>query len=159
MNRRKAPGRDIEYSKLSPDPKERHEAFVDVFGQVIFWLRNWSITASQKLVESESSREELGTIRREYYEGVANMAPEHREAALLLAQDNLDGFIERLIWILGDEGIDCRIGDRHAYRFRIEMEIVDVESEDIVEEETINRGGKFFGKYWGHWLNRYGIKL
>jgi hypothetical protein len=44
---------------------------------------------------------------------------------------------------------------QHAFRFRVEMEIVDVQTGEIVETETINRGEKFFGKYWGRWLNRY----
>jgi len=74
---------------------------------------------------------------------------------MLLVEETLNGFAERLVWDLGDEGTDARMGSRHAYRFRVEMEIVDVETGELVEEETINRGGKFFGSYWGRWLNRY----
>ena len=74
---------------------------------------------------------------------------------MLLAEETVNGFLERLLWSLGDEGIDSRIGQSHAYRFRIEMEIVDLESEEVVQSETINRGGKFFGSYWGKWLDRH----
>lgn len=146
---------DQEPSELSSDPKERHEQLVDLFGQFIFWLRNWSLRASRQLVESEQSREELGTIRRKYYDGVAKMLPEDREAAVLFAEATLNGFLERFLWYLGDEGTDARLGHSHAYRFRIEMEIVDVESGELVHTETINRSGRFFGSYWGRWLNRH----
>jgi hypothetical protein len=143
-------------TRLPLDQREKHETLVDLFGQFLFWLRNGSLSASREFVMSEEIREKLGTIRRAYYDGVAQMPPEKREAALLLAQETLDGFIERLLWAMGDEGTDARFGTHHAYRFRIEMEIVDVESGRVVEEETINRGGKFFGNYWGRWLNRFG---
>jgi len=48
------------------------------------------------------------------------------------------------------------MGDRHAVRFQLDMEIFDVESLEVVDRETINRGGKrFFADYWGRWLNRF----
>lgn len=141
--------------ELPADAKERHEAFVDLFGQFIFWLRNWSLEASRRLVHSEDARERIGNIRRRYYEGVAQMADEQREAALLLAEETLNGFLERLTWVLGDEGVDTKLGDRHAYRFRVEIEIVDADSAAVIETDSINRGGRFFGKYWGRWLNRH----
>lgn len=148
---------DKELSDLPSQPRERHEALVDFFGQFLFWLRNWTLTSSRNLIESEEAREKLGAIRRKYYEGVAHLAPEQREAAMLLAEETLNGFAERLTWFLGDEGTDSRFGTRHAYRFRVEMEIVDIETGEIVQQEAINRGGRFFGSYWGKWLNRYSI--
>jgi hypothetical protein len=146
---------DKDLSQLPSDEKERHEAFVDFFGQFLFWLRNSSLQASRNFIESKEWRDKLGTIRRRYYEGVAQLPSEQREAAILLVEETLNGFIERLTWLLGDEGTDAKIGRRHAYRFRVEMEIVDAKTGEIVEVETINRGGRFFGSYWGRWLNRY----
>jgi hypothetical protein len=146
---------DKDISQLPSDGKQRHEALVDLFGQFLFWLRNSSLRASRTFIESAEAREKLGTIRSRYYEGVAQLPPEQREAAMLLVEETLNGFAERLVYILGDEGTDARIGSRHAYRFRVEMEIVDIETGDVVEEETINRGGKFFGSYWGRWLNHF----
>ena len=149
---------DITPSDLPSDPKERHQKYVDAFGEFIFWLRNWSLDASRHLIESSEAREALGTVRRRYYDGVAQLTPEQREAALLIAQETLDGLLQRLTWALGDEGTDARLGQGHAYRFRVEMEIVDVATGEVVEVETINRGGKFFGSYWGRWLNRFASK-
>lgn len=147
---------DQEPSALPCEPKERHEAFVDLFGQFLLWLRNWAIDASRKFVVSEEARETLGAIRRKPFDGVAALPPEQREAAMLLVEEAVNGFAERLVWFFGDEGTDLRFGSGHAYRFRIEMEIVDIETGEIVDKETINRGGKFFGSYWGRWLNRFG---
>ncbi len=121
-----------EPSALPSDAKERHEALVELFGQFLFWLRNWAIDASRNLVESEDARGKLGAIRRKYYEGVAQMPQQQREAAMLLAEETVDGFAERLVWFLGDEGTDSKFGARHAYRFRVEMEIVDIETGRIV---------------------------
>lgn len=146
---------DYRPSELPADPKSRHEVLVDCFGQFLFWLRNWSTSASRGLVESADARERLGTIRRTPYEGVAAMTKENRDAALLFAQETLDGFLERFLWSLGDEGTDARFGPNLAYRFRVEMEIVNVDTGDICDEEPINRGGRFMGSNWGRWLNRY----
>jgi hypothetical protein len=141
---------------IPTDSKERHQEIVDCFGRFLFWLRNWSLDASRQFVDSEESRNALATIRRRPYEGVAAMTPEQRDAALLLAKESLDGFLERFLWFMGDEGTDAKFGRNLAYRFRIEMELVDVETGEIRDQETINRGGDFFGSYWGRWLNRYG---
>lgn len=148
---------ESDLSQLPSEKRARHEAFVDLFGQFLFWLRNSSLRASRKLLESSELREKLGAIRREPYEAVAQMASDQREASMLLVEESLNGFAERLAWYLGDEGTDARLGSHHSYRFRIEMEVVDVESGEVVEVETINRGGKFFGSYWGRWLNRYSL--
>jgi hypothetical protein len=156
MSGTERPGGDFNYNMCAHEPSTRHEELVDFFGQYLFWIRNSSLKGSQHFVESLEAREKIGRIRASYFEGVAVMPKEEREAALLLAQETVDGFIERLLWCLGDEGIDSRIGKQHAYRYRIVMEIVDVESGEVVEEEVINRGGQFFGKYWGRWLNRFG---
>ncbi len=117
---------------------------VGFFGHFLFWLRNRAIDASRTLIESEEARGKLGTIRRKHYDGVAQMPPDQREEAMRLVEETLNGFAERLVWSLGDEGTDSRFGSRHAYRFRVEMEIVDADTGEVVYEETLNRGGKFY---------------
>ena len=84
------------------------------------------------------------------------MQREQREAVMLLVEETLNGFGERLVWFLGGRGTDLPFGSTHAYRFQVFMEIVDAATKEIVETETISVGGKkFFGDYWGRWLNRY----
>jgi hypothetical protein len=114
------------------------------------------LDSTKKFVESEQARAGVGTIRRKPFDNVATMPAELRSAAMAYAQRTLDTFIEEVVWSLGDEGRDCRFDDRHSYRFRIELGIVDSSSNEVVEEVAINRNGPFFGKNWGHWLNRYG---
>ena len=129
---------------------------MDLFGQFVFWLRNWSLDASKKLIESEESRTTVGTIRRKYYDGVAAMSLEQRQAAMLFVEGTLNCFCERLTWFLGGRSNDLRLGRTHAVRFQVQVEIVDIESDEIVETETVSIvGKKFFGSYWGRWLNRY----
>lgn len=147
---------DIPYDQLPTDPRERHEVFVDCFGRFLFWLRNWSLAATRRLLDSEDARQKLGTIRRSYYDGVAGMTSQQKMAAMRLVEEALNGFGERLTWFLGGRGTDLRFGRRHAYRFQVQIEIVDVECNEVVEIETVSIDGeKFFGSYWGRWLNRY----
>lgn len=150
---------DYDLSQLPKDRKLRHDIFVDFFGQFLFWLRNCCLKTSRSFVESAEAREKLGTVRRHYYDDVAQLPVEHREAAMRLVEETLNSFAERMVHLLGDEGTDARIGSDHAYRFRLEMEIVDLKTGTVVEQETINRGGSYFGRYWGRWLNRYSAQM
>jgi hypothetical protein len=153
MSEKTPPPSQLSYTDLPKNAEERHAAFVDLFGQWLFWHRNRSLGAAKLLVESEEARAKLGTIRRKSYDRVATMTSDQQDAAISFAKEIVDNFLERLTWSLGDEGVDCRFDDRHAYRFRIDAEIVDVESREIIEEEPVNRKGRFFGKNWGRWLN------
>lgn len=147
---------DQEYDDLPDDKQERHEYFVDFFGQFLFWLRNWSLDASRTLVDSEQARQELGSIRRRYYDGVGEMGPQQKAAAMRLVEESLNGFGERLTWFLGGRSQDLRLGSRHAIRFQVQIEVVDLESDSVIETVTVTVGGRrFFGKYWGRWLNRH----
>ena len=82
------------YCKPPKKPLERHETLVDMFGRVIFALRNGSINSARLFVGSAEAREKIGALRAESYERVAAIPEEHREAALVLAQETMDGFIE-----------------------------------------------------------------
>lgn len=55
---------------------------------------------------------------------------------MLLAEETVNGFAERLIRLLGNEGTDSRFGARHAYRFKFTLEIVEVETGEVVEERS-----------------------
>jgi hypothetical protein len=154
---KRPPKIDLKFSDLPADPKQRHEVLVDVFGQYIYWLRNWAIQEVCEVIESEEAREKLGTIRRRKYDTVAALNPEERFAACKFAEAATDRFIQLLLTMLSGTGEDQRLGDDHAIRFKLLMEILEVETAEVVLEETINRGGeKFFADYWGRWLNRFG---
>lgn len=149
------PSVDRNPSDLPADENRRHDELVDVFGQFVFWIRNWTLRASRGRLDSEEAREKMGTIRRKPYDSVANMSKEDKEITLLYTETVINEFIEKLIWSLGNGGIDARFGVDHAYRFEIILEILNIRSGDVIHKESINRGGKFLGSYWGRWLNRY----
>jgi hypothetical protein len=156
MSQNQPPQIAVEYDQLPQDAKARHEMLVDVLGQYVLWLRNWSIDSSRKVIATADANERLGTVRWKRYEGVAAMPPEQQQAALQLAEATVDRFVQLFLTLLSGTGVDQRIGNDHAVRFKLDLEIVDVETENIVETATVNRGGqKFFADYWGRWLNRF----
>jgi hypothetical protein len=157
MDRERPPQIDSKFADLPTDPKERHEILVDLFGHYVLWLRNRSLRTTRQLAESEEMRAGLGTIRSARYDELAAMPPEQREAAYKAAEATVDRFIESFLTLLSGTGADERLGEGHAVRFRLDLEICEVESMEVVGQETLNRGGeKFFAGYWGRWLNRFG---
>jgi hypothetical protein len=156
MSPQRPPIIDLNIADLSADAKKSHELLVTIFGQYVFWLRNWAIDASRELVESEEARQKLGTLRRGKYEEIASFSPKQREAACNLAQATVDRFIQLFLTMLSGTGVDQRVGKSHAVRFKLDMEILEVETEEVVVQETINRAGeKFFADYWSRWLNQF----
>ncbi len=156
LSRRLPPGTNTSFETFSGEPRQRHEELVDLFGQYLFWIRNWTKETGRRLVESFDDRQQLCTILRQPYDEAAQLSPEDRERALQLAESYVDAFIELLLRLFAHRGVDFPLGSAHAVRFRVEMEIVDQETGAIVHEEIVNRGGKkHFADYWGRWLNRH----
>ncbi|EAQ78294.1 hypothetical protein [Blastopirellula marina] len=150
MSDPKPPKIEFDFDSLPVDPRDRHEALVDLFGQHVTWLRNWSVTATAQLVESEESRKNLGTIRREKYDTLASLTPEQKAAAREATAATVDRFIQLFLTMASGTGIDQRIDDPHAIRFKIDLEVCEIHNSEVVEQETINRRGKkFFADYWG----------
>jgi hypothetical protein len=129
---------------------------VDLFGQFIFWMRNWTNDSTQRFVESAAAREQLSTILRGPYDEAAALSPDDRQRALRLAESSVDAFIILFLRLFAHRGLDFPLGYRHAIRYRLVMEIVDRETDETVHEEVLNRDGKkHFADYWGRWLNRH----
>lgn len=142
---------------LSQDERVRHEGIVDLFGRFLMWHRNQALRLIRRRIEDEDARSQLAATRRGPYEGVAHLDTTEKNAVCELSEEALNCFIERFVWALGDEGVDASFGPKHAFRVRLQFEVVDVQSGEVVEDHSLNRGGKrFFGSYWGRWLNRYG---
>lgn len=154
MNRR-PPEIESAWSDLPSDPAERHEALVDIFGRYMMWMRDWSVDTTRDLGESEDSREKIRAMSRDKWEKLSQLSPEERAVAYEVAQATTDRFVQMLLVMLGNQGVDQRLGNDHGVRFKLDLEICDADTVEVVESETINRGGKkFFGDYWGRWLNR-----
>jgi hypothetical protein len=57
--------------------------------------------------------------------------------------------------VLTAQGISHPLGEQHAIRFRLVLEICEKFEMKVVAEEMINRNGeKSFSDYWGRWLNQ-----
>ncbi len=159
MSKHRPPTIEINFAELPNDPKQRHEMLVDVFGHNLLWLRNWSVDATRQLGESEEARETLGTIKRKKYDELSALPLEQRETVCEISEATVDRFIQLFLTMLAGTGVDQRMGSDHAIRFKLDMEICDVENVNVVEQKTINRGGKkYFADYWGGWLNRFASK-
>jgi hypothetical protein len=144
---------------LSTDPKARHEELVDIFARYILWARELVIRSSTRLAESAEERERLGRLFRAPFERMGDLDTNQRIAAYEFMKACLDSFAREVLGIIGNEGLDLGLGIKHAVRFRLDIEICDVETGQVVETETISRGGeKFLPDYWGRWLNQFGAR-
>jgi hypothetical protein len=142
---------------FTADPRARHEAFVDAFGQYLFWIRAEAMNRARQFVESPDSRNELGAMKRELYERAATLSPSDQETAFQLAQATVDRFARLFLTMISGRGFEDRIGPDHVLRFRLVMEVCDATDGDVELEVDVNRDGeKFFPDYWGRWLNRFG---
>lgn len=138
----KSPLFDISFEKLPTDPGERHEVLVDLFGQYLFWVHGQTISRTRRLVESEQERSELGNLYRSVFDEIANLSEKERDAAVRLAEAAIGSFAGSLLTMISGQGFEDSIGSNHVFRYRLDMEVCDAESGEVVFEETINRGGK-----------------
>ncbi|HVC97214.1 MAG TPA: hypothetical protein VND64_26275 [Pirellulales bacterium] len=153
------PKLSISYDTLPSNPKERHEVLVDAFGEYLFWVRRQTLSRIRALSESAEAREELGRLFRPVYEEASRLGAEDREKAYQLADAAVGFFARLLLTMISGNGFDDAIGSHHVFRFRLDMEICDAETGEVVSSETINRHGeRFFAEYWGRWLNRFGTE-
>jgi hypothetical protein len=150
------PSTDVSFNDLPADPQQRHEALVSLFGQYLFWARNYSLERARQLAEAAEIRAQLGKIFRRPYEQLGGLQEGERIAAYEFARACTDAFAKQLLALFGNEGFDLKMGEQHAIRIRLELEICDASTGEVIAEEVLNRGGKFFPDYWGQWLNQYG---
>lgn len=158
--RNRPPVIQLRVSDLPKNPTARREALADIFGQYLFWARHAVLSRTKSLVTNPEARRTIaGKIFREPYDRAATLPSEQREIAFELVTEGIDCFANELLGLLSNEGVDLRLGEDHAIRFRLVIEICEANTEDeaVILEEPINRGGKrYFAGNWGRWLNRFG---
>lgn len=144
-------------AELPEDPQKRHEFLVDVFGRYVFWAIDKALERSAALVDSPELRAKVGRIFREPYTKAAEqLTKEQQLIALGLAKDTVYSFAKELLGVLTAQGTSHLLGESHAIRFRLFLEICEAYDMNVVFEELINRGGeKAFFDYWGRWLNQH----
>lgn len=150
-----------DFKKLPRDAAERREAFVEFLGQHLFSLRNQQMEQIRRRLESPEARRRMGSIQAQPYTAVAALEPETQQAAIELAQTGIDLFLQDLLRLLQNTGPGMRLGKKHALRYRLWMEVIDLaadpeEEPPVVADELINRGTqRVLESYFGRWLNSY----
>lgn len=135
---------------------EQHEALLEVFGEHVFWARNSVLGSIEGLITAKDKRERLARAHREPFDRAANLGDDERQIALRLLEKGIDSFAKELLRIIGNEGLDLRINDREAVRYRLDAELCSADSGDVRTTQTISRGGKrFLPECWGRWLNKF----
>lgn len=147
------------FADLPADASQRREALLDHFGQHLFSLRNELRDRVRFHIESEEARRKMGAIPARPYAAVAALDASAREAALNLADEVIDRYIQRILMLFQSTGNAWRLGDDHAIRYRLYAEIIGITDEDetVLAEALINRDTELaMGSYFGGWLNRHG---
>lgn len=146
-----------EIDDFPDDPRELHEALVDVFGQYLIWCRDNALDSVERLVEDSDAREQIGRVFRKTFEDAATkLDSEQRAIAADLQRKAVGAFARNVLTLLSDTGFSHPISKGHVARFRLVMELCESDEGEIVGEETINRGGeRFFPEYWNQWLADY----
>jgi hypothetical protein len=76
---------------LPSHPKERHEAFIEVFGRQLFSLRNEVLENVRAVVKApQETRDRMGKLNSQEYTSVAKLPEDMQETALGLARKAID---------------------------------------------------------------------
>ena len=147
---------ETSFLALPQEASERHEFFVDIFGRYLFWALEKACERTEQLIKSDETRAKLGRVfQKPYLDAATQLSPEQQEIAIRLAQEPAQAFAKILLQVFQAQGITHRLGEDHAVRFRLILEVCDVRELTVALEEVINRGGeKAFSDYWGRWLNQ-----
>lgn len=144
---------------LPNDEKERHEAFIEIFGRQLFSVRNEALERIRALVEApQKVRDDMGSIYSKEYTAVAQLPPEVQSAALNLSRKAVDTFLRDLLLILAHNGLcmDLAFGSEHAFAFKLVLQVIEKQRMKVLEQQTVNEGGeKVFYEYYGRWLNNH----
>jgi hypothetical protein len=148
---------DLTFGDVPTDPRAKHELLVRIFGSYLAWAFSEASKISKDFVESTEKRKELSPAGQRYYEEISMTLPDEMKPLLYKFGDaELKNFAKIIMVMLTAQGISHRFGDHHAIRFKLIMEIIDVETASVQLEEIINRGGrKSFMHYLDEWLESH----
>jgi hypothetical protein len=151
---------DTSLDSMPTDPKQRHEAFTEIFGRQLFSLRNEVLENIRAVVKaSQEARDRMGKLNSQEYTAVAKLPEDAQETALGLSRKAVDSLLQHLLMLFTHNGlsIDIPLGSDHAIAFEILLKAIRKDNLATVEEHVVNKDGeKVFGEYYGRWLNRHG---
>jgi hypothetical protein len=79
-----------------------------------------------------------------------------KEAAIALAESTVDKFLQALLPMFGNTGVDDKLNVEQAIQFRLVVDIVTTNSEELIYTKTLSRGARqFCADYWGKWINTF----
>lgn len=136
---------------------QQHEELLEVFGEHLFWARRTVLDSIDRLTVSESDRSRLATAFRGPFDEAASLSEADRRVALRLVQSGVDGFAKELLRLVGNEGLDLRLGNGECVRYRLDAELCSEDAGERIGAQTVSRGGKrFLPENWGRWLRKFG---
>jgi hypothetical protein len=145
---------------LPSDPKERHEAFIEIFGRQLFALRNEVLEDTHAIVKApQEARDRMGKLNSQAYTSVAQLPEDAQNAALNLSRKAVDSLLKRLLMLFTHNGLstDIVLGIDHAIAYEILLKAIRRDNLEAVEEHVVNKNGdKVFAEYFGRWINRHG---
>jgi hypothetical protein len=151
----KPPQISLDLSDLEKnDPAKRSEVFADLLGVYIMWIRSRVVNSARIRISSEEDRAKMGKLFRAVYDRIAMLEPEQREAALKFAERCVDNFAQELLMLLSHVGNDLRLSSGNVIRLRLDMEIINPETDQVLASEGVNRGRTYLPSRWGRWLNQ-----
>jgi hypothetical protein len=153
------PNANIDESSIFTAGEQRRQIFIDLFGFYMVWARAFVLQQAKGLVESEALRSSLGTIMRVPYERVSKLNLDQQEDTFRLSEKCVDQFAMQMLGFLTNSGNDVRVSNRYSYRLKIDVEIYDVETGELVASENINKSIIYLPKFWFKWVNRYEFKF
>lgn len=166
MSRQRDKGRfrfvasETSLENLPSEPKERHEAFIELFGRQLFSLRNEVLQNIRAVVKaSQEARDGMGKVNSQEYTAVARLPEDMQEAALGLSRKAVDSLLQHILMLFAHNGlsIDIALGSEHAIAYEILLKAIRKDNRQAVEEHIVNKDGKkVFIEYFGRWLNRHG---
>lgn len=148
---------DVDVPLVIQNAKERG-ALTDAFGKLVMHMRKRVVDSARRKVDSEEERTEMGAVFRRIYDAVAAMDPDARERALKLSERCADNMAKEFLMLLANRGHDLRISDNHAIRFRMNIEVVDVVTGDVVLSHPADDSPGYLPQLWGRWINRFTVK-
>ena len=146
----------MDFEALPAGESARREALLEAFGEQLFQSRNERLRSIERILKDATAREKLGAIHAKPYDAVARLGEQAVSPGVGLCKAAIDNYIYHLLGMFTNQGSDLRVGPKHALRYRLVAEVIDVQTLEVVEHADINRNTeKALVSYFGRWLNRY----
>jgi hypothetical protein len=141
---------------LPSEAGDRLERLLEIFGHHLVWSRNVVLSRIKDRLSSPEKRRTLSDEARAVYDNLAS-SDANEQLLLEFVKEGTDLLLCYLLGLFANIGSDLQLDDRHAIWYKVILEISDIDSRDVVEEQVLNRDQKqFLPDYLASWLAKYG---